>query len=254
LKLCLRLDQSRAGFVLERIFGDVGQFIKRSGVGSSDVSDDFAVERALGSLEAFDEAAVGESGRAGGGIDADLPEITELALFAAAVAVGVLPSVIHSVRRVAIQFGTAHPEAFGGADHPGAAFAGSRGVGNSHKIWGLGSGVSVLGRGKSVAERQILRDTVGVGGIHTGQSAQGAAAFGILGLRQMAAARAGAQNFSASRNLKAFGHGLFGFNAFGTSHKNLKISIAKERALYLRKRPGASLNFPILASQPLAIV
>ena len=73
-----------------------------------------------------------------------------------------------------------------------------------------------------MAERQILRDAVGIRGIHTGQTAQRAAAFGIFGLRQMAPARAGAQDFSAGRNLETLGHGLSGFNAFGTSHKILK--------------------------------
>jgi hypothetical protein len=81
-----------------------------------------------------------------------------------------------------------------------------------------------------MAEGQILRDTISVGGIHTGQAAQGATALGIFGLRQMAPARAGAQDFSASRNLETFGHGLSGLNAFGSSHK---IFIAKERKLYV---------------------
>jgi hypothetical protein len=44
----------------------------------------------------------------------------------------------------------------------------------------------------------------------------------------MAAAGAGAQDFSASGNLKTLGHGLFGLDAFGTSHK---IFIAKEREI-----------------------
>jgi hypothetical protein len=82
--------------------------------------------------------------------------------------------------------------------------------------------------GKSVAEGQALRNAIHVGWVHTGQTAQGTAAFGTLGLRQVTAARARAQDFSASRNLKTLGHGLLGFDAFGTSHK---IFIAKERRL-----------------------
>jgi hypothetical protein len=73
-----------------------------------------------------------------------------------------------------------------------------------------------------MAKGQILRDAVSISGIHTGQTAQRAAAFGIFGLCQMAPARAGAQDLSAGRNFEALGHGLSGFNAFGTSHKFLK--------------------------------
>jgi hypothetical protein len=58
------------------------------------------------------------------------------------------------------------------------------------------------------------------------------AALGVFGLRQMAFARAGAQNFSASRDLEPLGHGLLRFNAFGTSHKSIS-SIQKERAIYV---------------------
>jgi hypothetical protein len=80
-----------------------------------------------------------------------------------------------------------------------------------------------------MAEGQILRDTISVGGIYTGQAAQGAAALGGFALGQVAPARTGAQDFPAGRNLETLGHGLSGFNAFGSSHK---ISIAKELKLY----------------------
>jgi hypothetical protein len=81
-----------------------------------------------------------------------------------------------------------------------------------------------------VAERQILRDAINVGGIHRGQAAQVAATLGVFTLGQVAPARAGAENFSASRDLKTFGHGLSGFDAFGSSHK---IFVTKERELYV---------------------
>jgi hypothetical protein len=41
---------------------------------------------------------------------------------------------VNGIGRVAVKFGAAHPEAFGGADHPGAAFAGSGSVGNAHGL------------------------------------------------------------------------------------------------------------------------
>jgi hypothetical protein len=82
-----------------------------------------------------------------------------------------------------------------------------------------------------VVKRQVLGDAVGVGHVHAGQAAKGTAAFGIFGLRQMAPTGAGAQDFSAGRNLETFGHGLFGFDAFGTSHKILK-SLSQKSANY----------------------
>jgi uncharacterized protein (DUF697 family) len=83
---------------------------------------------------------------------------------------------------------------------------------------------------KSVAEGQILRDAIRIGGIHGGCATKPAAAFWGFALGQVAPARAGAENFSASRDLKTFGHGLSGFDAFGSSHK---IFVTKERELYV---------------------
>jgi len=80
-----------------------------------------------------------------------------------------------------------------------------------------------------MAERQALRNPVNVRGIHRGGAAQGTAAFRLFGLRQVAAASAGAQDFSASGNLEPLGHGLFGLDAFRTSHKSKLI--AKEREI-----------------------
>jgi hypothetical protein len=73
---------------------------------------------------------------------------------------------------------------------------------------------------KSVAERQVLRDAVSIGRINDHRTAEMAAALGILGLGQVAFAGVAAQNFAAGRNFKTFGHGLSGFDAFGTSHKS----------------------------------
>src|SRR5204863_4360518 len=93
-----------------------------------------AVERAFGGFEAFHEAAVGQAGGADGGVDADLPEVTESALLGAAIAVGVLAAVVDGVGRVAIQFGAPQAKAFRGGNHPFAAFAGSGGISDSHKF------------------------------------------------------------------------------------------------------------------------
>jgi uncharacterized protein (DUF697 family) len=74
---------------------------------------------------------------------------------------------------------------------------------------------------KSVAEGQILRDAIRIGGIHGGCATKPAAAFWGFALGQVAPARAGAQHFSRGRYLETFGHGLSGFDAFGSSHKSL---------------------------------
>src|SRR5579872_2691991 len=81
-------------------------------------------------------------------------------------------------------------------------------------------------------KRQVLLDAIFIRGIHAGQSAQRAAAFGILGLRQMAPARAGAQDLAAGGDLEPLGHGLLRLDAFGTSHKS-NSSTQKERAIYV---------------------
>jgi hypothetical protein len=85
--------------------------------------------------------------------------------------------------------------------------------------------------GKSVAERQVLRDAIGIGRVHDGGFAKAAAVLRIFGLGQMAQARMAAENFARAGDLEPLGHGLSGFNAFGSSHKKI-ISITKGRALY----------------------
>jgi hypothetical protein len=81
---------------------------------------------------------------------------------------------------------------------------------------------------KLVGERQVLDDAIFVCGMHDGGLAEAAQAFGVLGLGQMAASSAMAQDLARSGDFKPFGHGLFRFDAFGTSHK----FNSKERVLY----------------------
>ncbi len=123
--LKLRFCQSRAGLVLERVLGDFNQLIKRCGVLRGDVGQNFSVERAFRGFEAFHESAVSQTGGARRGVNADLPEITEIAFLGAAVAIGVLTAMVNGVAGVAIQFGTFETEAFGRRQHPFATFAGS---------------------------------------------------------------------------------------------------------------------------------
>jgi hypothetical protein len=71
-----------------------------------------------------------------------------------------------------------------------------------------------------MAEWQILGDTINVGGVHRGCAAEMAAAFGILGLGQVPEAGMVAHNFASASDLEPLGHGLFRFDAFGSSHKS----------------------------------
>jgi len=73
---------------------------------------------------------------------------------------------------------------------------------------------------KSVAERQVLRDAVSIGRINDHHTAETAAALGILGLGQVAVAGVVEQDFASASDLEPFGHGLFRFDAFGSSHKS----------------------------------
>jgi hypothetical protein len=57
--------------------------------------------------------------------------------------------------------------------------------------------------------------------VSSGRAAQGAAPFGAFGLEQVALAHAGTQYFAAGGYFEALRHGLFGFNAFGPSHKSI---------------------------------
>jgi hypothetical protein len=76
-----------------------------------------------------------------------------------------------------------------------------------------------------VAERKILSDAIDVGGVHDGGFAEGAAAFGPFALEQVAPARAGAKHFAGGGDFESLGHGLFGFDAFWTSHKIFSVSL-----------------------------
>jgi hypothetical protein len=71
-----------------------------------------------------------------------------------------------------------------------------------------------------MAERQILRDAIRVSGVHRGCATEMAAALGIIGLGQVAVAGVVEQDFASASDLEPLGHGLFRFDAFGSSHKS----------------------------------
>src|SRR4051812_42219709 len=94
----------RARFGLQSSLRQLDQFLKRCSILRRDVSDDFAVEAALGGFEAFHETAVSHAGSAAGGVDAHLPERTERALLGFAITVGILHTVVECVGGVTIKF------------------------------------------------------------------------------------------------------------------------------------------------------
>ena len=63
-------------------------------VGHRHVGEDLAVELDLGELQAVHEGVVGEAVLAGAGVDAHDPQLAELALAHAAVAIGVLEAAL----------------------------------------------------------------------------------------------------------------------------------------------------------------
>jgi hypothetical protein len=97
---------------------------------------------------------------------------------------------------------------------------------------------------KLMAGRQVLRDAIGVRVVNDRALAETAAALGVFALQQMAFAGVAAHDFAGTGDFKSLGHGLFRFDAFGTSHKFIN-SITKGRALYAAEGPVASaiLNF-----------
>jgi len=80
-----------------------------------------------------------------------------------------------------------------------------------------------------VAERQVLLDAIYVGTVNQMRAAQTAAPFRAFGLAEVPSASAVAQDLAGRRDFEPLAHGLFGFDAFGTSHKF--TFYRKERAL-----------------------
>jgi hypothetical protein len=73
--------------------------------------------------------------------------------------------------------------------------------------------------GELAGEWKVLFDAIFVRGMNRGHATQRATAFGAFALEQMPLAGARAQDLARGGNLEPFGHGLFGFDAFWTSHK-----------------------------------
>src|SRR5580693_4097185 len=107
----LRFCQSGAGLVLKCVFRDVDQFSKCRCVLRRDISQNFPVERTFRGFQAFHETAVSQAGGTRCGVDSDLPEVAERALFDATVAIGVLAAVVNGIGRVSVKFGALEAEA-----------------------------------------------------------------------------------------------------------------------------------------------
>jgi hypothetical protein len=73
---------------------------------------------------------------------------------------------------------------------------------------------------KSVAERQVLCDAVGISRVNDHRAAEMAVALGVFALRQVPVAGVMAQNFARAGYFEPLGHGLLRFDAFRSSHKS----------------------------------
>lgn len=80
-----------------------------------------------------------------------------------------------------------------------------------------------------MTERHALLNAIYIRRMHGGCASQRPAAFGVFGLQQMAFAGAGAQHLAAGGDLEPLGCGLFGLNAFWTSHKSIKFLTKRAR-------------------------
>ena len=78
-----------------------------------------------------------------------------------------------------------------------------------------------------MAEREVLRDAVGVSGVDGRGAAQIAAALRAFALAEVAAAGAAAHDLAGARDLEPLGHRFLCFNTFGASHKFLVFSSEK---------------------------
>ena len=72
---------------------------------------------------------------------------------------------------------------------------------------------------QSVAERQVLLNSINVGCAKHLRIAQASPAFWILALQQMPSAGASSRDFAGASDLEPFAHRLPGLNSFGSPHK-----------------------------------
>ena len=89
-----------------------------------------------------------------------------------------------------------------------------------------------------MAEGKTLFDAIFVRGMDLSGAAQTAPAFGFFGLAQMPPARAGADYLTSGGYLEPLRRGLFGLNAFWTSHN--EISFLSKRARNIGRTTGGS--------------
>src|SRR5579872_6101397 len=112
------------GLLGERGGGLLDQGAEAGRVGHGEVGHDLPVYRDAGAGEAVDEAAVGEPLRPAGGVDAGDPQLPEVTLANAAVAVRVLAGVHDRFVRLAVQVAARAPVALRAVEYPVVALAG----------------------------------------------------------------------------------------------------------------------------------
>ena len=98
-------------FGFERGFRLIEDDFKSGFIGDGEIGKDLAIDLNIRGFDAFHEAAVGEAERAGGGVDALLPEHPEIAFPRLAVAIGPSFGLHHGILGVTEEFGTTTAEA-----------------------------------------------------------------------------------------------------------------------------------------------
>ena len=95
-----------------------------------------------------------------------------------------------------------------------------------------------------MAERQVLRDAIGIRRINDRALSEPAAALGVFALQQMALASMAAQDLASASDLEPLGHGFLRFDAFGTSHKFINSNYKRVRTI-CRRTPQRKPDFKV---------
>jgi hypothetical protein len=86
-------------------------------------------------------------------------------------------------------------------------------------ILSRGLGLSESLQSLSVAEGQVLLNSINIGCAKHLRIAQASPTFWILALQQMPSAGTPSRDFAGARDLEPFAHRLPGLNSFGSPHK-----------------------------------
>jgi len=142
-------------YLLRSQGGDLG---KTGGIGNSEISQHFTIQRNAGFLEAVDESTVGQVVHAGRGIDSDNPQAPEISLTRAAIAIGIHKGLIDGIRRRAEKLAVAAAKPLGQLQHFFSPSSGFEPSFDTHGIFSFNLGSA--GGGSIVMHRAHRHDPV----------------------------------------------------------------------------------------------